>query len=119
FWFTVVQCVIIVATALAAPAIFALPYLAAGIALGQSIAGTVQTVLAILLLRRRLGGLDLRRVLASLGRFTIAAVPAGFAGWGVFLLLGGADGWTNADKLLGAVGTGVIGAVTVAVYALL
>lgn len=119
FWFTIVQCVIIVGTALAAPAIFALPYLAAGIALGQSIAGTVQTVIAVWLLRRRLGGLDIGGTLASLGRFTIAAVPAGLAGWGVFLLLGGADGWTNADKLLGAVGTGVIGAVTVLVYIVL
>lgn len=116
FWLMVVQCVIIIGTAVAAPAVVELPYLAAAIALGQSIAGTVQTAAAILILRRRLGGLDLGRTLTALGRFTVAAVPAGFAGWGTFLLLGGADGWANSDKILGAVGTGIIGLVTVIVY---
>ena len=40
-----------------------------------------------------------------------AAVPAAGAGWLTFLLLGGVDGWTVSDKLLGAVGAAVIGLV--------
>jgi putative peptidoglycan lipid II flippase len=116
FWFTVIQCVLIVASALIAPLLLPTTYLAAGIALGQSIAGTIQTVVAIWLLRRRLGGLPLGSTLFALGRFVLAAIPAGLAGWGVFLLLGGIDGWTTADKFFGALGTGVIGAVTVVVY---
>lgn len=118
FWFTVVQCVVIVGTAMIAPLFVPLSQLGAAVALGQSIAGIVQTAIAILLLRRRLGSLELRRTTVALVRYIIAAVPAGFAGWGTFLLLGGEGGWTNSEKIFGAVGTGVIGAVTLAVYLL-
>ena len=52
----------------------------------------------------------------SLGRFALAAVPAAAAGWLTFLLLGGVDGWTVSDKLLGAVGAAIIGVVSLAVY---
>ncbi|MGM1018453.1 MAG: murein biosynthesis integral membrane protein MurJ [Actinomycetota bacterium] len=116
FWFTVIQCAIIVGTALLAPLLFSTTYLAAGIALGQSIAGTIQVIIAVWMLRRRLGGLELRRTLTALSRFVVAAIPAAAAGWGVFLLLGGIDGWTTADKLLGALGTAIIGAASVVVY---
>lgn len=121
FWFTVVQCVLIVIFSLIAALLVPLSQLAAAVALGQSLAGLVQALLAVLLLRRRLGGLLLPQVLLSLGRFALAAVPAGFAGWGTYLLLGGADGWSVAGegmvgRLLGAVGTGVIGGVSVIVY---
>ncbi|WP_309104782.1 murein biosynthesis integral membrane protein MurJ [Microbacterium sp.] len=118
FWFTVVQCLIIVGSALVLPSFVPLSQLAAAIALSQSIAGTVQMIIAVWMLRQRLGSLELGRTALSLGRYAIAAIPAGFAGWGAFLLLGGAEGWTTADKLLGALGTGVIGAVTVVVYIL-
>lgn len=121
FWFTVVQCTLIVLSALVAPLLVPLSQLAAAVALGQSLAGLVQTIIAILLLRRRLGGLELPSTLLSLGRYALAAVPAGFAGWGVYLLIGGSTGWSVASegfagRLLGAVGTGVIGAATVVVY---
>ena len=53
----------------------------------------------------------------SLGRFALAAVPAAGAGWLTFLLLGGVEGWTVSDKLLGAVGAAIIGSVCLAVYA--
>ncbi|WP_407358950.1 murein biosynthesis integral membrane protein MurJ [Microbacterium sp. LTA6] len=117
FWITIVQCAIIVGTALVIPLFVPLSHLAAAIALSQSAAGTVQMIIAVWVLRRRLGGLELGQTLLSIGRFVIAAVPAGFAGWGTFLLLGGVDGWSAADKLLGALGTSVIGGVTVIVYA--
>lgn len=116
FLFTLVQGALVVATALVASAVTPVEHLAAGIALGQSISGTVQVVLAAYLLRRRLGGIQTRVWMLSLVRFFIAAVPAALAGWGVFLLLGGADGWTTADKVFGALGTAIIGAVAAVVY---
>lgn len=130
FLFTLVQVALIIGFSLLAAVLFGqtaegLGQLAAAVALGQSIAGIVQTVIAIWILRNRLGGLELPRTLLSMLRFTIAAIPAGFAGWGVFVLMGAGDGWTAGqtgsvfvDKLLGAVGTGVIGLVAVVVYAL-
>ncbi|MGX1792247.1 murein biosynthesis integral membrane protein MurJ [Microbacterium sp. NPDC055312] len=125
FVFTLVQVGLIIGLSYLAAAVAPLSQLAAAVALGQSIAGLVQTVIAVLILRHRLGGLELPQTLLSLGRFVIAAVPAGLAGWGTYLLLGADRGWaagqtgsTFIDKLLGAVGTGVIGLVAVVVYAL-
>ena len=116
FSFTLVQCALVVVTSLAA-SLLPLEYLAAGIALGQSFASIVQVVLATWLLHRRLGGLRVGSWMLSLGRFLLAAVPAAGAGWLTFLLLGGVEGWTVSDKLLGAIGAAVIGLVSVAVYA--
>ncbi|HTN54739.1 MAG TPA: murein biosynthesis integral membrane protein MurJ, partial [Microbacterium sp.] len=120
FLFTLVQVALIIGFSLLAAAIAPLDQLAAAVALGQSVAGIVQTVIAIWILRNRLGGLGLPSTLMSLLRFAIAAVPAGFAGWGAFVLMGAGDGWTAGqtgsafvDKMLGAVGTGVIGLVVV------
>lgn len=125
FLFTLVQVALIIGFSLLAAAIAPLDQLAAAVALGQSIAGLVQVVIAVWILRNRLGGLELPGTLMSLLRFAIAAIPAGFAGWGAFALMGAGDGWTAGqtgsafvDKLLGAVGTGVIGLVAVVVYAI-
>ena len=121
FWFTMIQCALVVLTALIAAGLLAadiLPLwlLAAAVAVGQSIASTLQTILATWLLHRRIGGLNVRSWLVAIGRFAVAAIPAGFAGWGVFLLLGGQDGWTLSSQLFGAVGTVIVGAVVVVVY---
>ncbi|WP_144881647.1 murein biosynthesis integral membrane protein MurJ [Microbacterium paraoxydans] len=121
FWFTILQCTLIVATALLAWALFEaevlpLSLLAAAVALGQSVASILQTVLAVWLLHRKIGGLEVRSWLAAVGRFGLAAVPAGLAGWGVFVLSGGADGWMMGSAMLGALGTAVIGLVVVLVY---
>lgn len=119
--FTLVQCVVVIATAVGArmlvdAGLLDITHLAAAVALGQSIASTVQTVLAIWLLRRRLGPLGVRRWIGALGWFSIAAVPAGFAGWGVYLLCGGSAGWMNQSALLGAIGAAVVGSVVLVVY---
>ncbi|MFS2279348.1 murein biosynthesis integral membrane protein MurJ [Microbacterium sp. OR21] len=120
--FTLVQCVVVIATALAARAMvdagmLEITHLAAAVALGQSIASTVQTLLAVWLLHRRLGPLGARRWMGALGWFSLAAVPAGFAGWGVYLLCGGADGWMAQSQLFGALGAALVGTVVIAVYA--
>jgi putative peptidoglycan lipid II flippase len=117
FFFTLLQCVLVVATALVAAATLPAHLLAAGVALGQSISSLIQVIIATWLLQRRLGGLRIGSWMLSLGRFALAAVPAAGAGWLTFLLLGGTEGWTVADRFLGALGTAIIGAVVLLVYA--
>jgi putative peptidoglycan lipid II flippase len=121
FWFTLFQSALIVVTALVAQWLYVsdvipVTALAAAIALGQSLASTIQTVVAGWLLHRKIGGLRISTWLTALLRFAIAAIPAGFAGWGVFLLLGGAEGWTTSSKILGAIATAIIGLAVVVVY---
>jgi len=121
FWFTIFQCVLIVATALGAWAlleadVIPLTSLAAAVALGQSIASTVQTIVATWLLHRKIGGIRVSSWMTAVGRFAIAGIPAGLAGWGVFLLLGGVDGWTMAGAVQGALGTAIVGLAVLVVY---
>ncbi|RKT31578.1 putative peptidoglycan lipid II flippase [Microbacterium sp. AG1240] len=116
FFFTLLQCVLVVTTALIAQATVPIEYLAAGIALGQSIASIAQVVVATWLLNRRLGGIGVGSWMSSIARFALAAVPAAAVGWGVFLLTGGIDGWTTTDKIFGALGAALIGTVTLVVY---
>ncbi|APH46501.1 murein biosynthesis integral membrane protein MurJ [Microbacterium sp. 1.5R] len=121
FWFTLFQCALVVVTALVAQWLLAaeiieVTMLAAAIALGQSIASTLQMIVASWLLHRKIGGLQIRTWMTAVVRYAVAAVPAGFAGWGVFLLLGGPTGWTTSDKIQGAIGTCIIGLAVVVVY---
>ena len=123
FVFTMVQCALVVVTALFASwavgeQLLPVSSLAAAVALGQSLAGIIQLIVAVWLLQRRLGGLAIGSWMLSLGRFALAALPAAGAGWLTFQLLGGADGWTTSDKLLGALGAAIIGVVVLIVYAL-
>jgi putative peptidoglycan lipid II flippase len=121
FFFTLLQAVLVAGTALAVGAavdagLLPLSQLAAAIALGQAFASTVQVVIATVLLHRRLNGIGTAQWLGSIGRFVLAALPAAAAGFGVFLLVGGPDGWTTGDKLLGAIGAALIGGVVLVVY---
>ncbi|MBS1675241.1 MAG: murein biosynthesis integral membrane protein MurJ [Actinobacteria bacterium] len=121
FAFTIFQCVLIVATAFGAQllnqlGIVPLSLLAATIALGQSISSILQTIVATILLHRRLKGISTASWLFALGRFLLAAVPAAGAGWGVFLFLGGAQGWTTSSQLTGAVGAAIVAVPVLIVY---
>ena len=121
FFFTLLQCVLVVATAWGAEwALDAglLPpgQLAAAVALGQSFATVVQVIVATWLLRRLRGDIGVGSWMLALGRFAIAGVPAAGAGWLTFVLLGGSDGWTTSGPLLGAVGAAIIGLVALVVY---
>ncbi len=117
FLFTLLQGVLVVITALIASATVPTEFLAAGVALGQSLSNIVQLVVATWLLNRRLGGLQVRSWVTAHARFAVAALPAAGAGWLTYLLMGGATGWTMSSQLLGAVGAAIIGAVCVVVYA--
>lgn len=116
FIFTIVQGSLVLAGTLAVAGMVEAAYLAAAVALVQSLVGIVQTVLATILLRRKIGPLGLGSTWWALARFLFAAIPAGAAGWGVFVLFGGADGWMLQGMLQGALGAAVIGAVSVLVY---
>lgn len=116
FYFTVVQCVLAVAGALLAQALLPLSLLAAGIAFAQSLSMFVQLPVAVLLLRRHIGDAGFRSTWAALLRFAVAAVPAGLAGWGVFMLTGGSGGWTTTGILPGVGGAAIVGGSALLVY---
>lgn len=121
FWFTIFQCVLIVGTALAASAlldagVIPITQLAAAVALGQSIASTLQVILATWLLHRKIGGLQVRSWMLAIVRFSVAGIPAGLAGWGVFVLLGGTTGWATSSVIAGTLATAIVGLVVVIVY---
>lgn len=121
FFFTLVQCTLIVATTLGAWALLQshairVESLAATVAAGQSISSIVQVILAVWLLHRRLGGIGVATWVRALLRFLVAAIPAAAAGWGVFVLLGGARGWTTATQLTGALGAALIAIPVLIVY---
>ncbi len=121
FLFTLVQCSLVVATTSAAQAmvgsgVIPIEQLATTIALGQSLSSIVQTILAVWLLHRRLGGIGTATWMLAIGRFLVAVVPAAAAGWGTYLLLGGSEGWTLTSQLTGAVGAAIIGGVAVVTY---
>lgn len=121
FWFTIFQCALIVVTALGAVALLSaevidLTQLAAAVALGQSIASTLQTIVATWLLHRKIGGIGILSWLRALALFAVAAIPAGLAGWGTFLLIGGTTGWATSGVIPGTLATAVVGLVVVLVY---
>ncbi|GAA3028547.1 murein biosynthesis integral membrane protein MurJ [Microbacterium dextranolyticum] len=93
-----------------------LGFLAAAVALAQSLSTFVQLPMAVRLLGRHTDTGALRATWFALGRFTVAAVPAFVVGWIVFVVLGGADGWLASDRLLGAIGASIVGGAALLVY---
>ncbi len=116
FVFTAIQAALVVVTAYIAYAVLPLQYLTAGVALGQAISSTIQAIIAGVLLRRRLGPYGIGKAVLALGRFALAAAPAGLVAWGAYLLMGGDSGWMLDNKFTGAVGTCVIGTIALIVY---
>ncbi len=55
-------------------------WIAVGLALVTSLAGTAQTTIGLVLLRGRLAGLDGRHVARRFGQYALAAIPASVAG---------------------------------------
>ena len=92
--------------------------IAVGLALSASIAGTVQTLVAIVVLRRKLGGLSLRPLVFSLSQFLLAALPSSGAGFALLTAFGGADGagYLTESALWSALVMAVITLTMVVVY---
>ncbi|MBP1327541.1 putative peptidoglycan lipid II flippase [Leucobacter exalbidus] len=113
FIFTTIQMAIVIA--LSVPLIWA-PKAQIGMlfALVWSGATIIQAVIATLLLRRKIGAIDGRRLLQSLVRFALAGIPALVLGlvaaWGLGVLV------PNADALLAIVFAAIIAVVVTVVY---
>jgi len=116
FVFTLVQSGLVLVLTLVVAMTTPLEFRAAAVALAQSVSGIVQTIVATVLLRRKLGPLGLGPTWRALLRFALMAVPSGLAGYGFFLLIGGMDSWMMQDRLLGALGAAAIAAVSSLVY---
>jgi len=93
-------------------------WIAVGIALATSLAGTVQAIAATFVLRRRLGGLDGRRVLARYAVYFAASLPALAVGVGVLALLGGigGDGFALSGPMAELLSVATIGTATLLSY---
>jgi putative peptidoglycan lipid II flippase len=94
--------------------------IAVGIAAVTSLAGSLQAVVAFLVLRRRLGGIDGRRVLARYAVYVVAAIPALAVGVGVLALLGGigGDGFALSGKAAELLSVATIGTASLITYGL-
>lgn len=117
FLFTLAQVVVIIAGVLACFAVG--PELrAAAVALVVSLASVIQAVLAFALLRRRVGGVDGRRIASGLCRFLLAGLAAMIAGAGFLVLLGGVEpGAFPVSGIVGAVvSSAIVGVVMLIVY---
>jgi len=85
-------------------------WIGVGIATVTTLAGTAQTLLAFFLLRRRLKGIDGRRILLRLAQYLGCALVAGLAGLLVVWALGGyVSGGFALDSRLSAGLTMVVG----------
>jgi putative peptidoglycan lipid II flippase len=78
-----------------------------GLALGHSIAYVVAAVTAGIVLRRRLAGLEGRRLAAGLGRILAAAALTGGAAWSAARLMSRAVGADTLGGQIAQVGAGV------------
>ncbi|MBU3995701.1 MAG: murein biosynthesis integral membrane protein MurJ, partial [Actinobacteria bacterium] len=76
FFFTIVQVLVLVALSLAGLAVVGPEHIGAWVAGAYAVSTVFQVLLAIWLLRRRIGSVDGRRILRSLGSFALAAIPA-------------------------------------------
>ncbi|MFB2557155.1 murein biosynthesis integral membrane protein MurJ [Herbiconiux liangxiaofengii] len=92
--------------------------IAIGLALALSLATAVQTVVAAVIIRRRLGGVGGSTVLKSTGRFVVAALPTAVAGvlvyWGIRSTLG--DEFLTGGFLTPIVSMAVLGVAMLLVY---
>lgn len=92
--------------------------IAVGIAAVTSIAGSAQTVVAILLIRRRIGGMDGWLVLRRHLQYLALALVAGTVGFVLLLILGGLSegGFAQSGLIQAVVSIVLIGAVMGVVY---
>jgi len=117
FFFTLFQVTILIVGVLGC-ALLPDEWIAVGIALVITISGALQAALAALLLRRRLGGIDGRRITRSLVKYGVAAVLPVILGLTLLFLLGGTteDGFAVLNRVTAIVSMLIIGTVMAASY---
>ncbi|GAB3601918.1 murein biosynthesis integral membrane protein MurJ [Microbacterium aureliae] len=116
FFFTLVQGILVVVLTIAAVHTVPAEYLTASVAAVQTACGIIELLLAIWLLRRKLGLLGLRAPVLALARFLVAGLPSGALGYAVFAWSGGTGGWMLHNVFTAAAGTALIGVVSGAAY---
>lgn len=94
------------------------PWIAPGIALVTTIAGTAQTLISLLILRSRLGGIGMALTAKRTALFALAAIPASGVGLILAVQLGAFQGGAARDSELAAMGAMlIIGIAMTVVYA--
>ncbi|MGN6445018.1 murein biosynthesis integral membrane protein MurJ [Amnibacterium sp.] len=116
FRFTLAQLVVVVPGILLCLLLPA-AWIAAAIALVISIGGTVQLVVAVVLLRRRIGPLLDPHLAGALRRLAIAGVPALAVGLLVLWSIGGlTNGWPVSSSIGGILGAAIVALACAVVY---
>jgi putative peptidoglycan lipid II flippase len=91
--------------------------IASGIAWVTTIAGTIQMLIAVIILRKRLGGIDGRRVFRQYLVYLLACVPAVAVGVALTSVFGGfSDGFALSGYIPAAITMAVVGAVMLVIY---
>ncbi|MGR0218816.1 murein biosynthesis integral membrane protein MurJ [Agromyces sp. ZXT2-6] len=118
FLFTLFQ--VVTFTALALVALFTLPkdWLAVGVAFSTTVAGSLQLLAALLLLRRRLGSIGIRSTSVSFARAMAALILPSAAGIALVWWLGGFEegGFAVSDRISALLSMALVGAVMAALY---
>jgi putative peptidoglycan lipid II flippase len=116
FFFTLVQVAVYIGLALAC-SLLPLRFIGIGLAISMSVSIIIQMVTAGILLRRRISGLEIPRIVRSLVVYSVAAIPAVIVGAGLVWLLGGySGGWALASVLGALVTMALVAIVMSAVY---
>ena len=120
FFLQLLQSVIFAAGSLAC-IVLPTDWIAIGIAIATTIAGSTQAIVSIVLVRRRLGGSGGLRVFARHLQYLALSLVSGAAGFGVLLLLGGlsAGGFAQAGRGEAFLSIVIIGGVMALVYGIL
>jgi putative peptidoglycan lipid II flippase len=84
--------------------------IAVGLALATTVAGTVQCILAVVVLRKKLGGLLLGGILSRYATFLAASIPTAASGVGILIALGAgrSDGFLLSSAPAAALGMLII-----------
>ena len=117
FFFTLFQVVLVIAGVLGC-ALLPPEWIAFGIALTVTVSGILQAILATWLLRKRLGGIDGRRILRSLVKYAVAVIVPVAAGVGILIALGGttAGGFAVSGIAPAIISMALIGSVMAGLY---
>jgi putative peptidoglycan lipid II flippase len=117
FLFALVQVAIIISGSLGSLALPA-SIRAVGLATTMSVATAIQALIGVYLLKRRIGGIDGRRSLASLSKFALAAVGSAVVGIVLLVALGGTfnGGFAVSGFFAALISIAVIGLAMLIVY---
>ncbi len=118
FFLQLVQSGIFVAGVAVSAAVVSPEHIAMAIAVTTSIAGSSQAVVALVVVKKRLGGIDGRWVLRRYVQFFVFSLVAGAVGLVAVTVLGGfsADGFAQSGRVPGVLTVVVAGAVMGLVY---